>query len=76
MHNAEQSNREQAQHPADWTPHDPVHEHGESVTVPTGAGPDPRPESCPDFKSFLLSGPDLSILHLERSQDLPRETQL
>lgn len=26
-----------------------------------------------DFKEFLLSGPDLSILDLERSKDLPRE---
>jgi prevent-host-death family protein len=26
-----------------------------------------------DFKEFLLSAPDLSILDLERSNDLPRE---
>ena len=26
-----------------------------------------------DFKEFLLSAPDLSILDLERSKDLPRE---
>ena len=26
-----------------------------------------------DFKEFLMSGPDLSILDLERSRELPRE---
>jgi prevent-host-death family protein len=26
-----------------------------------------------DFKEFLLSAPDLSILDLERSKDMPRE---
>lgn len=30
----------------------------------------------PDFKEFLLSAPDLSILELERCKDLPREPQL
>lgn len=32
--------------------------------------------SRPDFKEFLLSGPDLSALDLERSSDLPREIEL
>jgi prevent-host-death family protein len=27
----------------------------------------------PDFKEFLMSGPDLSTLDLTRSRDLPRE---
>jgi prevent-host-death family protein len=30
----------------------------------------------PDFKEFLLSGPDLSALDLERSSDLPRKIEL
>ncbi len=30
----------------------------------------------PDFKEFLMSGPDLSILDLERSRELPREVDL
>ncbi|MDF2704871.1 type II toxin-antitoxin system Phd/YefM family antitoxin [Nonomuraea muscovyensis] len=30
----------------------------------------------PDFKDFLLSGPDLSELDLVRSKDLPREIDL
>ncbi|MER6949927.1 type II toxin-antitoxin system Phd/YefM family antitoxin [Nonomuraea sp. NPDC005983] len=30
----------------------------------------------PDFKEFLLSGPDLSELDLTRSKDLPREVDL
>lgn len=29
--------------------------------------------SAMDFKEFLLSAPDLSILELDRSKDLPRE---
>jgi prevent-host-death family protein len=29
-----------------------------------------------DFKEFLLSGPDLSALDLERSMDLPRDIEL
>ena len=30
----------------------------------------------PDFKEFLLSGPDLSALELERPRVLPRESEL
>jgi prevent-host-death family protein len=29
----------------------------------------------PDFKAFLLSGPDLSVLELERAGDLPRDVE-
>jgi prevent-host-death family protein len=29
-----------------------------------------------DFKEFLLNGPDLSLLDLERQKDLPREVEL
>jgi prevent-host-death family protein len=32
--------------------------------------------SMPDFKEFLLSGPDLSSLDLERSQEHPRDIDL
>ncbi len=30
----------------------------------------------PDFKEFLLNGPDLSVLDLTRDRDLPREIDL
>jgi prevent-host-death family protein len=30
----------------------------------------------PDFKEFLLSGPDFSVLDLERAKDLPRDVEL
>ena len=29
-----------------------------------------------DFKEFLMSAPDFSMLDLEHSQDLPREVEL
>jgi hypothetical protein len=29
-----------------------------------------------DFKEFLLSGPDLRLLDLERSRELPRDIEL
>ena len=32
--------------------------------------------SKPDFKEFLLSGPDLSVLDLERPKELPRDIEL
>ena len=32
--------------------------------------------SKPDFKEFLLSGPDFGALYLERTKDLPREIDL
>jgi prevent-host-death family protein len=32
--------------------------------------------SKPDFKQFLLSGPDLSALEMERAEDLPRSIEL
>jgi prevent-host-death family protein len=32
--------------------------------------------SKPDFKTFLLSGPDLRALDLRRVADLPREVEL
>lgn len=30
----------------------------------------------PDFKEFLMNGPDLSVLDLERSKETPREIEL
>jgi prevent-host-death family protein len=33
-------------------------------------------EPRPDFKAFLLGGPDLGMLPLERSLELPREPDL
>ena len=33
-------------------------------------------EPRPDFKAFLLGGPDLGTLPLERSRELPREPDL
>jgi prevent-host-death family protein len=33
-------------------------------------------DSKPDLRDFLLSGPDLSVLDLERVRDLPREVDL
>jgi prevent-host-death family protein len=33
-------------------------------------------DSKPDLRDFLLSGPDLSVLDLERVRDLPREVGL
>lgn len=30
----------------------------------------------PDFKEFLMSGPDLSVLDLERSKEMPRDVGL
>ena len=33
-------------------------------------------EPRPDFKTFLLEGPDLGALPLERSTEMPRETDL
>ncbi|MBI3973764.1 MAG: type II toxin-antitoxin system Phd/YefM family antitoxin [Chloroflexi bacterium] len=32
--------------------------------------------SKPDFTTFLLSGPDLSALDLERTRQLPRDVEL
>ena len=33
-------------------------------------------EKKPDFKEFLLSDPDLSVLDLERPKELPRDVEL
>lgn len=50
---------------------------GEDVVVVLSATEFRRlSESKPDFRDYLLSGPDLSVLDLERSADLPRDPEL
>lgn len=54
-----------------------VTRHGSPVVVVVAAAEYQRlvgPK--PDFRRFLLEGPDLSILELERATDLPREVEL
>ena len=54
-----------------------VTRHGEKVVVVVSAEEFERlSEDKPDFKEFLLAGPDLSALDLERAADLPREVDL
>ncbi len=50
-----------------------VTRHGEEVVVVLSAAEFRRlTGSKPDFKTFLLSGPDLGVLDLERAEDWPR----
>ncbi|HLH24575.1 MAG TPA: type II toxin-antitoxin system prevent-host-death family antitoxin [Chloroflexota bacterium] len=54
-----------------------VTRHGRDVVVVVAADEFRRLTSNkPDFKEFLLSGPDLSALDLERVRDLPRDVDL
>ena len=54
-----------------------VTRHGEEVVVVVPAEEFHRLTGDKlDFKEFLMSGPDLSILDLERSRELPREMDL
>ncbi len=54
-----------------------VTRHGKEVVVIVAAEEYHRlTDRKPDFKEFLLSGPDLSALDLERHQDLPRDVEL
>jgi prevent-host-death family protein len=54
-----------------------VTRHGEEVVVVLSAKEWRRLSgSTVDFKEFLLSGPDLSLLDLERVKDLPRDIDL
>ncbi len=54
-----------------------VTRHGEEVVVMVPAGEFRRlTEAKPDFKDFLLSAPDLSVLDLERARELPRDVEL
>jgi len=54
-----------------------VTRHGEEVVVVVPAEEYRRAEEKkPDFKEFLLSGPDLSVLDLERPREMPRDVDL
>jgi prevent-host-death family protein len=54
-----------------------VTRHGEEVVVVLSADEyRSLTGSKPDFKTFLLSGPDLSALDLQRTRDLPRDIEL
>ncbi len=54
-----------------------VTRHGEEAVVVVSAAEFRRlAEDRPDFKAFLLSGPDLSALELERARELPRDVEL
>ena len=54
-----------------------VTRHGEEVVVVLSAKEWRRLSgSTMDFKEFLMSGPDLSPLDLERAKDLPRDIDL
>jgi prevent-host-death family protein len=51
--------------------------HGEEVVVMVSAE-DYRSltDDKPDLKAFLLSGPDLSVLDLDRQREMPRDVEL
>lgn len=54
-----------------------VTRHGEEVVVVLAAAEYRRLRGdVPDFKEFLLAGPDLDRLDLERDHSLPREVKL
>jgi len=54
-----------------------VTRHGREVVVIVAADEFRRlTGNKPDFKMFLLSGPDLSALELERTTELPRKIDL
>jgi len=54
-----------------------VTRHGEEVVVVVPAEEFRRTSGEKlDFKEFLLSGPDLSVLDLERPKEMPRDVEL
>ena len=53
-----------------------VTRHGEEVAVLISAEAYRKLSGVPDFKEFLLSGPDLSKLDLERSKEPTRVVEL
>ena len=56
-----------------------VTKHGEEVVVVVSVEEFrrmSRNDEKMDFKEFLLSGPDLSVLDLERPEELPRDIEL
>lgn len=53
-----------------------VTRHGEEVVVVVPAEEFRRMSGQkPDFKEFLMSGPDLSVLDLERPREMPRNVE-
>lgn len=53
-----------------------VTRHGKEAVVVMSADEFRRLKGAPDFKSFLLSGPNFDDLDLERLRDLPRDIEL
>lgn len=54
-----------------------VTRHGEEVVVVVAAEEFRRMSGQkPDFKEFLMSAPDLSVLDLERPKEMPRDVEL
>jgi prevent-host-death family protein len=54
-----------------------VTRHGKEIVVVVSAADfEHLARGKPNFKDFLLSGPDLSVLELERVRNLPREIEL
>jgi prevent-host-death family protein len=54
-----------------------VTRHGEEVVVVVPAEEFRRlTGDKPDFKEFLMSAPDLSVLDLERPKEMPRDIEL
>ena len=54
-----------------------VTKHGEEVVVVVPVEEFRRTrEKKPDFKEFLMSAPDLSVLDLERPKEFPRDVEL
>lgn len=53
-----------------------VTRHGEEAVVVVSARQYRELAGESDFKQFLLAGPDLSVLDLERSRELPRDVEL
>lgn len=54
-----------------------VTRHGQEVVIVLSAEEFRRLKGeAPDFKEFLLNGPDLSLLDLERPVEYPREVEL
>jgi prevent-host-death family protein len=57
-----------------------VTRHGEEVVVVVSAEEyrrmSERGEKKMDFKEFLMSAPDLSVLDLERPREMPRDVEL
>jgi prevent-host-death family protein len=54
-----------------------VTRHGQEAVVVVSAKEFRRlAGNMPDFKQFLLTGPDLGVLDLERPRELPRDVEL